>query len=112
VNGEKKELGECRAGLPSYKEINHQKKKKQRHLKKRHPKGTKSNGWPGDTPEIEWIFGPGEPCAFRSVGYDWECFSRHRSKLRAKGTEPEPPKRKICVEHMPLDWIHVCSTFL
>jgi hypothetical protein len=33
-------------------------------------------------------------CALRSVGYDWECFSRHRSKLREKGTEPEPPKRK------------------
>ncbi|KAJ7864923.1 hypothetical protein B0H13DRAFT_1898879 [Mycena leptocephala] len=25
----------------------------------RHPKGTKSNVWPGDTPEIGWIFGPG-----------------------------------------------------
>jgi hypothetical protein len=74
VNGEKKELGECRAGLP-HRGIKHQtKKKKKRHLKKRHLKGTKSNGWTGDTPEIGWIFGPGAPCALRSVGYNSEFF--------------------------------------
>jgi hypothetical protein len=87
MNGERKELGECIAGLPNNREIKHQTKKKKRHLKMRHPEGTKSNGWPGDTPEIGRIFGPGAPCALRSVGYDWECFSRHRSKLKKKGTD-------------------------